>query len=459
MSYTAGMRAGTAEIPFELPLGIPMMGYGAREGTAEALADPLHARALYLENGGRVLLVQLEVCLVSVPQARALAERVAARTGLAPGEVWVAATHTHSGPETGIAAVLSGAAAPEFAAPLFDAAEEAAARAVDGAFAAKAGFGSARVSIGRNRREADGAVDPEVVVLRIDDEAGVTRAVGFVHGTHPTVLGHENLAWSADWPGAAAATVREAHPGAVPLFLLGAHADVDPRTRGLQDLAVPGQSLGAGMDAVRELGLEVGLAVREAVARAEPGELPVAARCTEVELPVHGAEDGEAGHAARVDARRRDAALAFGRDAAAPLRVSEVFALEQELDPSLPIEERRERLASARLFVRERTAPRLAGGLRARVEVRVLRLGDARWLGLPAEATAEVGLDWKEGRAPGSALLSNVGGWLRYLPHPRRFTAPNAAHHYEVLMSTFAPGAARELLVAGAGLAGALPGE
>jgi hypothetical protein len=97
----------------------------------------------------------------------------------------------------------------------------------------------------------------------------------------------------------------------------------------------------------------------------------------------------------------------------------------------------------------------MAGGLRPAVEVRVLRLGDARWLGLPAEATAELGLAWKSGRAAGSALLSNVAGWLRYLPHPDRFRAPHGHHHYEVLTSTLEPVAAERLLAAGAALASA----
>jgi len=449
------MRAGVAEVRLELPRGIPMMGYGARAGSATGEHDPLHARALLLERGGRVLIVQLEVCLLAVPQAEVLRERIARATGLGRDEVWIAATHTHSGPETGIAESLAGAPAPAWVEPIHAAAEAAARAALHGARPARAGLAVEHAAIGRNRREAGGAVDREVVVLRVDAggvRAGAPLAVVFVHGTHPTVLGHENLEWSADWPGAAAARIAEAFPGAVPIFLLGAHGDVDPRTRGLQDLALAGQSRGAGFTACAELGRELGDAV---VAAAEgvplSGDLRVDARSAHVPLEVHGGADAAASERALV-ARAAAAARALGLDPAEPLRVARALALEAERTAGLAPEDKRARLACVRLFVRDRTAARIAGGRRAVVEARWLRLGEARWLGLPAEATAELGLAWKAGRPPGSALLSNVGGWLRYLPHPDRFRAAAAHHHYEVLMSTFEPEAGLRLLEAGAAL-------
>ena len=47
--------AGVARIPLDTPIGGPMMGYGARAGTARAVHDPLFARALYLAGGGECL--------------------------------------------------------------------------------------------------------------------------------------------------------------------------------------------------------------------------------------------------------------------------------------------------------------------------------------------------------------------------------------------------------------------
>jgi hypothetical protein len=87
------------------------------------------------------------------------------------------------------------------------------------------------------------------------------------------------------------------------------------------------------------------------------------------------------------------------------------------------------------------------------VGVQVLRLGPAWLLAIPAEATVDVGLDWKSrlDGAPG-AVLSIANGWFRYLPHPRNFAELDAELRYEIAMSTFVPDAASRILDAGAKL-------
>ena len=47
--------AGTSAVVLETPIGVEMMGYGARVGTATSLHDPLHARALYLAGDSDLL--------------------------------------------------------------------------------------------------------------------------------------------------------------------------------------------------------------------------------------------------------------------------------------------------------------------------------------------------------------------------------------------------------------------
>ena len=83
----------------------------------------------------------------------------------------------------------------------------------------------------------------------------------------------------------------------------------------------------------------------------------------------------------------------------------------------------------------------------------VLRLGPAWLLAVPAEATVDVGLDWKSrlSGAPG-AVVSIANGWFRYLPHARNFEEPNAELRYEIAMSTFVPDAASRMIDAGVAL-------
>jgi hypothetical protein len=452
------LRAGVAAIPLDPPLGVAMMGYGARTGAAQSRHDPLSVRALYLECGGSVVLVECDLCLLSPAQAAHVRARVEERTGVARERVLVGCIHTHSGPDTGLGALLAGAPEPTHVPPILEAAAQAACRSVEAAVPARLGWGRAEASIGRNRRRADGPLDREVLVLRVDRAGGEPLAVLFVHGCHPTALGHDNLAYSADWPGVARAEVERALPGATAVFALGAHADVDPRTRGLLDLAVSGQSVGVSFDAMAALGLEIGAAVARAASGIETRpEAAVAAASRRLAIPVHAAEGDDASYEARLAALRLDALAALDLPADADVGTGDFFRLEHERTASYPSDARRERLARVRRYLRDRTAPRFAGARVPEVEAQLLRIGDGALLGLPLEPTVDVGLAWKRAcGAPYAAVIGIANGWLRYLPHPRNFDEPQAHQKYEILMSTLVPDAATRLVDAGAALLAAL---
>jgi hypothetical protein len=441
----AGLRAGAATRRLEAPLGAPMMGYGARVGSAQGTGDPLQVRALYLANASDALLVECDLCLVAPSQADALRERLAARSGVAPERILVGCIHTHSGPDTGFGALLGGGAPPAYVGGLFDAVVEAGAEAVAAAEPARLGIGRAEAAVGRNRRRADGPLDREVLILRVDRRDGRPLAIAWVHGCHPTALGHDNLLYSADWPGAANAVLAARFPGALPMFLLGAHADVDPRTRGLLDLAVSGQSVGVDADACAALGREVGEAVADAAARIVGREdAAIGAAAAREEIPTWQADE----------AGRRSALAALDLPEDCGYSTGELFAAEQERTARYPTAERRERLARVRRYLRDRTAARFTFSDKPAVTVQVLRLGDALLLGLPLEATVDVGLDWKRrAPAPHAALISIANGWMRYLPHARNFEEPEAETKYEILMSTLVSDAAERLLARAESLA------
>lgn len=435
--------AGTSAVVLPARIGAPMMGYGAREGPAESLHDPLHARALYLRGASDVLVVACELCLMAPAQADDIRAELVQRTGVASERILVACTHTHAGPDSGFAALMAGRPLPDDARGWMDAAVEAGACAVDAAGPARLGVGHARAWIGRNRSRRDGPIDPDILVIRVDREDGRPLALLYIHGCHPTVLGHDCRAYSADWPGASARAIAERQPGVNAIFLLGAHADVDPRTRGLQDLAVEGRSLGSGFDQVEDLGREVGLAVAEAAAKIETrSEVVVGARSRRLEIATHAPSEAD----------RRAALRAVGLPEDADPGTQELYRLERDQTRGLPAAERRERIARVRLYLRGRTAARFAFGERPRVEAQVLRLGPARLLGLPAEATTEVGLDWKRRCGAPAAVVSIANGWLRYLPHSKSYAEPGARERYEILQAALAEEAAERLLQAGEGL-------
>ncbi len=98
-SWAGDLRVGRAEIDITPPPGIPMGGYFyVRVNTG--VHDPLHAKALVLDSDGvKVALVACD--LESLPHrfVAAAEDLILRDTGIAPDQVIISATHTHTGPE------------------------------------------------------------------------------------------------------------------------------------------------------------------------------------------------------------------------------------------------------------------------------------------------------------------------------------------------------------------------
>lgn len=220
------MRAGFGKAELSArAVGAPMVGYANRQGGALSIHDPLYARALLLEQDGRqVAVCSLDLCGIGADVVRAARERTAREHGLAADDIFIACTHTHSGPRDDNAHCF-----PDGLAALI-------ARAIG---EAQARLRLARVGAGwgflhgdtLNRRRFEDPTDPAVFVVRVDDEAGTP--LGVLHGfaCHPVVLGPDSRVISADWPGVACGLIETALGGdAVAVFAQGACADVNPLT-------------------------------------------------------------------------------------------------------------------------------------------------------------------------------------------------------------------------------------
>jgi hypothetical protein len=418
MGTSGDIWAGAARVEITPEPGVALMGYGARQGVSTRVHDPISTRALALGagSGPGILIAAADLCLMAPEQARSIRGRIASETGVPLERILLSCTHTHSAPDTGLGELLRGRPEPPHVGPLFDGIVRAATQAHAARRPARLGWGRAEARIGRNRRVEHGPIDPEILLLRVDEATGAPLATLYSYACHGTVLGHDNLEISADWAGVASARI-EAERGGPALFLLGAHADVDPRTRGLMDLAIPGQSLGLGFEAVRVLGGEVA----EAALAALPGietesSAAVGGSAATLELALHPGESSAAEAEADLERIRRELAARLGIPPEDFPRLSELHDRIHGLVADRPIAEGRELIAQARLYFRDRTGPFHAGGKRsAEVEAQVLRIGEAALLALPLEPTTEVGLDWK-GRARARGLRGSVcgigNGWL-----------------------------------------------
>jgi hypothetical protein len=106
-------------------------------------------------------------------------------------------------------------------------------------------------------------LDPAVTVLKVDDGANRTRAILVNFACHPSVLGPDNLQYSADYPGAMKRYVESQAPGALCLFAQGGAGDINPyRDKEPVD--------GAGFEAVEEMGSALGRYVVGLLPRAKP---------------------------------------------------------------------------------------------------------------------------------------------------------------------------------------------
>lgn len=218
------LRAGTAVIDITPGVGIAMGGYGARQGVSTGIHDPLYVRTLVLDDGQTRLV--LAVCdLVGVPaelveQARQLIER---DCGIPADNVCISATHTHSGPllrTEGVEDYISVTA-----------------QKICGAVQVALGrmqpvtlkVGSVEVTtISQNRRHPDWPIETTAQILLAAPEGGAPP-VGTVvnYACHATVLEHDNLLYSADFPGAMARAVERVVGGAG-IYMQGAAGNINP---------------------------------------------------------------------------------------------------------------------------------------------------------------------------------------------------------------------------------------
>lgn len=235
------IKAGTARTDITPPIGTPLAGYGARRAKpSTGVHDPTEARALIIDNGSE------KIAFVSVDHLgfdHGMVERIRAiaapAAGIAPEHIFVMSSHTHSGGGAymEMLPLLANALAGKFDAKTRGLYEERTAQALIDASRkmkpARIGFGSGEargISRFRSSWPPNGPIDPEVGVIRIDSIAtSKPMAVLMNFAAHPTVLGAENMTFSADYVGYARGAVEKMIGSDVmAIFANGAQGTVGP---------------------------------------------------------------------------------------------------------------------------------------------------------------------------------------------------------------------------------------
>jgi len=259
LAWGADYRAGVSRIDITPPVGHAMGGYSERKGNATGTHDPLYATVLVIESGDNSL------ALVTCDLRSFVSTRVGdlARQKFGIKNTIISVSHTHSGPLTW-----------EARTPWYTEAEDKMVEAIGKAkatmFPASFEMSTGHVYLGFNRRKVEDGratmwwrnaeklpshpLDPAVNVLLVKDGEGKRRAILVNYACHPSVLGPDNLLYSADYPGAMKRYVESQVPGATALFVQGGAGDINPY-RDKEPVT------GDGFQAVEEMGQALGKTV------------------------------------------------------------------------------------------------------------------------------------------------------------------------------------------------------
>lgn len=427
------LKAGAAKRNVTPPLFVPYLTSSGNGTNAPftRVHDDLYARAIVFDDGKGAVAV-LAVDSIGYDNAilgpgrdftGELRKRVAAKTGLKPDAVMLAASHSHSAPETLDLTPMR--QAPRVADWLEHHLDDLVSTVVDAWMSrqpVRLRCGKTRVDqFARYRRivlkngtisrngplpaEADVAVpwevDEELTVVYAETVDGKPHSVLLNFTAHP-VIAMLLPEVSADYPGVATATIEKALGGAVCLFTQGAAGNVNsPKVSGtFDDVLAAGKRLGdaalAEIDNIKHqppLAINA-IAVRTERCRLEPRPCPSLA-----------------------EARR------------------------QAHEQPTPLNRRIARLAE-----------KLGDGP-LEAEIQAMRVGPIRWVSLPGEPFVETGLALKAAGA--TFVVGYANGYLGYFPIRRAY----AEGGYETDLGSWsrvAPGSAERLQAAAEMLLGDL---
>ena len=261
-----------------------MAGFALRKQASQGTAQPLHAKALALEDADRrrSVLVTTDLLGVTAAMSSRIAAAVARRHRVPRERLLINASHTHSGPVVdGMLSVAYDldagqverirAYTRELEGHIITVVATALSRLAPAVLAA----GQDEAPFAANRRvqfSPNGPVDRRVPVLRVETTSHGLVAIVFGYACHNTTLQHDFVRFHGDYAGVAQAALDTRHPGTTTMFVAGCGADANPAPRGTPEL-------------VEQHGQSLADAVDRALGACTPVGGPLRARFQEIDLP------------------------------------------------------------------------------------------------------------------------------------------------------------------------------
>lgn len=228
-------KAGAAKVGIIPPTGTPLAGYTDRaDKPSKGIKDPLYSSALVLENNGnKYALVGVDILYLTQEIYQKVAGRIKESTGIPPFNIFISASHTHSGPGafSPKLSIVASAYNPLVESYIAERISQSIILADKNLREAKLGIGRGEAILAGNRRIKDGPMDPEILVMRIDDKNGKPIAIYFNYAAHPVTLSSDNFYFSSDFVHLTREVINKKYPDAVAIYSNGAQADINARTR------------------------------------------------------------------------------------------------------------------------------------------------------------------------------------------------------------------------------------
>ncbi len=433
-AFADELRVGAASVDITPPVGTPMAGYYA-ERLSKGVHDPLFAKAIVLERGGKkAALVALDLISTPLALVEEARKEIEKSSGIHGPDVMISATHAHTGP------VLQGGGSRAFAFggdnPLAVAyGKGLPAKIAESVRLAEKALRPAKVAAGHgeesaisfNRRfhmtdgtvgwnpgklnpkilKPAGTIDPDVAVVyfEADDKARTPLATYVNHAVHLDNVG--GMEFSADMPATIADLLgRYKGPEMVTFYTSGCCGDIN-------HINVRWAEPQGGHANAARMGVILAAEVLKTwpKLKIEPrGTLRVKSAKVRLPLAKITPEDVETARAVVARLNGKDKPPAFLEQVRA-FKVLDVEARQGE-----PIE----------------------------VEVQVVALGDTiAWVSLPGEIFVELGLAIKQDSPyPHTIIAELANGAIGYIPSRRAYAQGN----YEAVSARCAEGSG-EMLV------------
>jgi len=426
-------------------LGVYMRGYfDARY--VEGVLDDLEVNVLALQvEDKRALVVILDVGGILREEVDVIRKEVSKTTGVPVEAIYLAATHTHTGPQVEMqhedervrnyfVSMMAG---------VLNASHQALANLKPARMGWRVGTAT---NIGFNRRfrmkdgtvrsspghmnpdilEPIGVVDDRVSMVRFDQEGG-DNIVLIHYGMHPDTFGGCKV--SADWPGFARRTVERAIPGTKCLFLNGAEGDIgaqnvwatDGMTNGL--VLMPGNYL-KGYCHTEYIGMVIAGAVLQVYSKANYRDVETLDFMEkEIFIPANKATPEELEQAYKIMELHN-----AGKDDEIPYTAMELVTV----------------LGEASRMIKLKDMPDAFS-----IHLTGMRFGDVALLGIPGEPFGKIGVELK--KAVGWELVLPsccTNGHTGYFPMRECYEEGG----YEARSSRFKPGVAEIIIDEGTAL-------